>query len=171
MMMFQTAVRTALQENPRMEPNDLLALVNRSLTGNIRRLGENKYMTVSALRKTEAGGFRFAGLHQDLLVFRAASGSVDEIETRGTWLGIDENIGDLLDVQTVDLAPGDVLFLFTDGLTESTKDGVILDNEGLRSAFQQHGTGGASAILDGVLATLDGRTIADDVSAVVIKRL
>jgi serine phosphatase RsbU (regulator of sigma subunit) len=171
MMMFQTAVRTTLQANPRMEPNELLALVNRALTSNIRRLGENKYMTVSALRRVGNGGFHFAGLHQDLLVFRAGTGRVEAIETRGTWLGIDENIGDLLDVQSFDLARGDAVLLFTDGLTESTKDDCILDNGGLTSAFQQNGKGAASEILEGVLAVLEGRTVADDVSAIVIKQL
>jgi serine phosphatase RsbU (regulator of sigma subunit) len=96
---------------------------------------------------------------------------VETIETEGTWLGVDEDIGDLLDVKSVELGAGDVLLLFTDGLTESTKDGVILDNHGLRDAFQNHGTGPASEILEGVLSALDGRTVNDDVSAVVIKRL
>lgn len=171
MMMFQTAVRTALQANPRMEPNDLLALANRALTSNIRRLGENKYMTVSAFRRNERGGFRFAGRHQDLLVFRAKDSRVEAIETEGTWLGVDEDIGDLLDVKSVELGAGDVLLLFTDGLTESTKDGIILDNHGLRDTFQRHGTRPAPEILEGVLSALDGRTVNDDVSAVVIKRL
>lgn len=170
MMMFQTAVRTALQANPRMEPNELLALANHALTSNIRRLGENKYMTVSALRRTD-GGFRFAGMHQDILVYRSASGQVEEIETEGTWLGIAEDIGDLLHVRSFELGSGDALLLFTDGLTESMKDGAILDNAGLCGAFRQRGTGNASDILTGVLGVLDGRTVDDDVSAVVIKRL
>lgn len=171
MMMFQTAVRTALQANPRMEPNDLLALANHALTSNIRRLGENKYMTVSAFRRTPDGAFRFAGAHQDLLVFRAKDRKVEEIATEGTWLGMADDIGDLLNVRTFDLRTGDALLLFTDGLTESTKDGAILDTHGLRDVFQKHGTGGASQILDGVLASLDGRVVNDDVSAVVIKQL
>jgi len=154
-----------------MEPNDLLALANRALTSNIRRLGENKYMTVSAFRRTPEGSLRFAGAHQDLLVFRAKDGSVEQIETQGTWLGVDDEIADLLNVRSFDLRTGDALLLFTDGLTESTRDGAILDTQGLRDVFQRHGARGASEILDGVLASLDGRTTNDDVSAVVIKQL
>jgi serine phosphatase RsbU (regulator of sigma subunit) len=169
MMMFQTAVRTTLQANPRMEPDELLALVNRALTANIRRLGENKYMTVSALRRVD-GGFRFAGMHQDLLVFRAKTKTVEEIETIGTWLGVDENIGDLMQVRDCDLGPGDALLLYTDGLTEATKDGSILDNSGLVSLFERHGSRCAGEILNGVLGALDDRVVEDDVSAIVIKR-
>jgi serine phosphatase RsbU (regulator of sigma subunit) len=170
MMMFQTAVRTALQENPRLEPSDLLTLVNRSLTGNIRRLGENKYMTASALRRTDDGRFRFSGMHQDLLIFRAKSKRVEEIHTDGTWLGVDEEIGDLMTVRDFDLASGDSLLLYTDGLTEAAKDGAILDNHGLKDVFERHGTCTAKEILDGVLGALDGRVVNDDVSAVVVKR-
>lgn len=171
MMMFQTAVRTMLRSNPRIEPDALLTLVNRALTANIRRLGENKYMTVSALRRNGRGGFRFAGRHQDLLVFRKAKNSIDQIETDGTWLGIDEEIGDLMSVRDVDLDSGDVLFLYTDGLTESTKDGRILDSRGLVAAFERHATGTAGDILSGVLGVLEGRVVGDDVSAIVIKRV
>ena len=171
MMMFQTAVRTILQQNPRIEPNDLLALVNRSLTSNIRRLGENKYMTVSALRKTNGGTFEFAGLHQDIFVYRARQKAVEAIETVGTWLGVDENIGDLLRMKSFDVESGDSILLYTDGLTESTKDGAILDNQGLKQIFAEHGTSGATEILGSVLAALDGRVVNDDVSAIVMKRL
>jgi serine phosphatase RsbU (regulator of sigma subunit) len=171
MMMFQTAVRTALQENPRIEPSDLLTLVNRSLTSNIRRLGENKYMTVSALRRTEDGRFRFSGMHQDLLVFRAKSNRVEAIPTDGTWLGLDDEIGDLMTVRDLDLASGDSLLLYTDGLTEAAKDGQILDGHGLKDVFERHGARPAREILDGVLAALDGRVVNDDVSAVVVKRM
>jgi len=171
MMMFQTAVRTAIAENPRLEPSELLTLVNRSLTANIRRLGENKYMTVSALRRVDGGRFRFSGMHQDLLVFRAKSRRVEEIPTEGPWLGLDDEIGDLMTVRELDLESGDSLLLYTDGLTEAAKDGAILDNEGLKDVFARHGTRPAHEILDGVLSALDGRVVNDDVSAVVVKRI
>jgi hypothetical protein len=49
MMMCQTSVRSVLAANPNIGPDELLALVNRTLTQNIERLGEDKYMTISAL--------------------------------------------------------------------------------------------------------------------------
>ncbi len=51
MMMCQTAVRTVLESEPSIMPDRLLTRVNSVLTTNIRQLGEDKYMTISALRR------------------------------------------------------------------------------------------------------------------------
>jgi serine phosphatase RsbU (regulator of sigma subunit) len=110
-------------------------------------------------------------MHQDLLVFRAKSNRVEAIPTDGTWLGLDEDIGDLMTVRDFELESGDSLLLYTDGLTESVKDGEILDGQGLKDVFERHGARPAREILDGVLAALDGRVVNDDVSALVVKRM
>ena len=70
MMMAQTAIHTALEETPDISPTQLLALVNKTLTRNISRFGESKYMTITALNGKTDGTFTFAGLHQDILIYR-----------------------------------------------------------------------------------------------------
>ena len=71
MMMVQTSIRSTLEQNPRLEPSKLLALVNKTITSNIRQLDENKYMTITVLAAIESGKFAFSGMHQDILVYRA----------------------------------------------------------------------------------------------------
>src|SRR5262249_996745 len=64
MMMCHTAVRTALRQNPKLQPGRLLAIVNSVMTDAIRQLGEDKYMTITALRRAPDGTVTFAGAHQ-----------------------------------------------------------------------------------------------------------
>jgi len=170
MMMCQTAVRTALHEDPEIAPDRLLALVNRTLTENIRMLGEDKYMTMHALCRTADGKFRFSGMHQDIFIYRASNQSIETIEPSGCFLGIEEDIGNLLDVRSFDLEPGDALLLYTDGITEARRDGVLLDNDGLKAVFGDLAARPAQQILDGILAHLARNEVTDDVAAIVVKQ-
>jgi serine phosphatase RsbU (regulator of sigma subunit) len=173
MMMCQTSVRTALASNPSLRPDELLVVVNRTLTENIRRLGEDKYVTISALCRDAAGLFHHAGLHQDLLIYRAETKRVDCIPSEGAWLGLMDDIDRLLKVGTFHLAPGDVLFLYTDGITEAVRvgDGKMLDNDGLTAILEELGAKDADAIVAGVVSHLDDYAVSDDVAAVAVKQL
>ena len=147
--------------------------MNRTLTENIRRLGEDKYVTISALCRDDQGRFHHAGLHQDLLIYRAETKHVDCIPSEGAWLGLTENIDCLLTVGTFQLSPGDVLFLYTDGITEAVRvgDGKMLDGDGLTAILTELGTQCADAIVAGVVSRLDGYDVSDDVAAVAVKQL
>ena len=171
MMMCQTAVRSVLAANPHIGPDELLAFVNRTLTQNIERLGEDKYMTISALKREPNGSFKVAGMHQDLLIYRARSARVERLLAEGTWLGISADISALNPVRAIELEPGDALVLYTDGITEARRHGEMLDFEGLERSVTAHGGEGAEAILGGILETLSGYEVDDDVAAVIIKQL
>ncbi|HKO92308.1 MAG TPA: DAHL domain-containing protein [Polyangiaceae bacterium] len=170
MMMCQTSVRSVLAACPKIGPDELLTIVNCTLTENIERLGEDKYMTISALRRDPDGSFQFAGMHQDLLVYRAATGGVEQLPAQGTWLGITGNIRGMNPVRTLRLTPGDALVLYTDGITEASRNGQMLDVRGLEQTMVAHGAGSAEAMLAGILHALEGYDVKDDVAAVVIKQ-
>ena len=171
MMMCQTSVRSVLAACPTIGPDELLTIVNCTLTENIERLGEDKYMTISALRRDPDGSFQFAGMHQDLLIYRAATGDVEHVPAQGTWLGITGNIRGMNPVRTLRLQPGDALVLYTDGITEASRDGQMLDIDGLEKTMVEHGAGSAEGMLAGILETLEGYEVKDDVAAVIIKQL
>jgi sigma-B regulation protein RsbU (phosphoserine phosphatase) len=171
MMMCQTSVRSVLAAFPKIGPDELLAVVNSTLTENIERLGEDKYMTISALRRDPDGSFQFAGMHQDLLIYRAATGDVEHLPAQGTWLGLTSNIRGMNPVRTLRLQPGDSLVLYTDGITEASRDGRMLDIDGLEKTMVAHGAGSAEALLAGILQTLESYEVKDDVAAVIIKQL
>jgi len=170
MMMCQTAVHTALAQDPKIEPDRLLAVVNQALTGNIRRLGEKKYMTLSAICRDESGRFHLTGLHQDVYIYRAATRSVEELRAAGAWLGIVNDIQGKLRVDTFELGYGDVLLLYTDGVTEARREGEMLDNIGLKSMFERIGGGSASEIVSSILDELASYEVNDDIALVAIKQ-
>ena len=142
MMMTQTAVRTAIEhavsigDPAHISPAKILTVVNRVLSHNIRRVSAGKYITLTLLHHSKNGTLRYSGLHQDILVYRDKSKRVESVETSGMWIGIEEEIGDMLKEETLFLEEGDAILLYTDGIIEATKNGHMFDVHGLRSLFE-----------------------------------
>lgn len=177
MMMVQTAVRAVartLQRQPQgLRPADVLTLVNSAVHRNLTEIGKNHYMTISAFCFQE-NRILYAGLHQDILVFRAAKQKVERIETRGIWLGILPSVEGLLIEDQLELAPDDVMLLFTDGVTEAwTGKRRFLQTDGLEALLQEIvPTAQTTAqIVDYILERLKSYTIKDDITIVAVKRL
>jgi serine phosphatase RsbU (regulator of sigma subunit) len=171
MMMCHTAVRAVLRNTPDIMPDQLLAVVNSVLTENIRQLREDKYMTISALRRDPDGAITFAGAHQDICVYRADTDRVEAFETTGLWLGIRDQIADSLVPQRLKLGPGDVLLLFTDGITEATCEGIMFDMVGVRRVLDRASGKTAGEVLSDLLRELEGYELRDDATALVIRQL
>jgi serine phosphatase RsbU (regulator of sigma subunit) len=173
MMMVQTAVRTALGTLPpeARTPANLLTTVNAALGDNLRRIGNHKYMTITAAHLCD-GKLRFAGLHQDILVWRRATGAVERIETEGIWLGVCDDIRDLLGEHEVSLGEGDVALLFTDGVTEALGRDGRWTTEGLARAFEEQARRGdaCDAIVARLFEQLGDRARDDDQTLLVLRR-
>jgi serine phosphatase RsbU (regulator of sigma subunit) len=170
MMMCQTAVHSVLELDSSIAPHKLLATVNRSLTANIRRLGEDKYMTINAFCRRPNGQFLFSGMHQDILIYRAQSASVEEIKADGMCLGLADAIDEQLVTDSFTLLEGDVLLLYTDGITEAMRNGRMLDSSGLKEMLREFGAASAEQIVKSIIARLSEYTISDDVTALAIKQ-
>lgn len=127
-MMVQTSIHFALGDTEKQfSPSQLLSRINRTITRNMQLLGEQKYMTITALACQHGGEIAFAGLHQDLLVYRHGAKMVEEIGTTGIWLGVLNEIDGMLRDTSIQLEPQDVLVMYTDGITEAlrtTADGT-----------------------------------------------
>ncbi|MCP3681444.1 MAG: SpoIIE family protein phosphatase, partial [bacterium] len=91
-----------------------MEMVNRVIYENIRKMGEDKYMTITVFACHDNGEFHFAGLHQDIMIYRAASKDIELIETNGMWIGIMEDIKNMLPVEHLTLNERDVMLLYTD---------------------------------------------------------
>jgi serine phosphatase RsbU (regulator of sigma subunit) len=171
MMMCQTAVRTALQRDSELMPDRLLVLVNAVLTQNIRQLGEDKYMTITALRRDAGGAIWFAGAHQDIFVCRAESGEIEAVETAGLWLGLRDDAEGAFTARELKLNAGDLLVLHTDGVTEAMRDGAMFDTSGMRRALAGAKGKTARQVLDDLHRALDGFELTDDATLLVIRQL
>ncbi|MBN2193337.1 MAG: AAA family ATPase [Polyangiaceae bacterium] len=172
MMMVQSAVRAVLQASPpSVSPVAVLAHVNASLWNNLAQIGGGQYMTISALR-LEAGKVTHAGLHQDIFVHRGSTSQVERVETDGLYIGLVEDISTALQERTIELAPGDTILLYSDGLPERQMEGDRrLGIAGLarRFAAAVERSEAPQAIVKTLLAPVAGKNLEDDATVVALR--
>jgi sigma-B regulation protein RsbU (phosphoserine phosphatase) len=172
MMMTQTSIFTAVNKSQGLAPSMLLDQVNSVLTENIARLGTDRYMTLSAivLRDDQVV---FAGKHQDILIYRHATGQVEAVPTEGTWLGVVESLRGCVPDRTVTMADDDVALLFTDGVTEATnRIGRMYGEADLSSALARNARLDVEAIVTNIAKEVRDHmhTQADDFTLLVFKK-
>ena len=120
--------------------------------------------TAEGVRLTVSSG----GHHLPLR--RRASGQLDTIGETGTILGMLDTPR-LTDTTTM-LEPGDVVVLYTDGVTEARRDREFFDDQRLVDAIGRHNGTSAQDMADGLVAEVlefqrgDAR---DDIAVVVIR--
>ncbi len=172
MMMAQTSIMTLIKGDHSVKIADVLKGTNIALREDISRLGSNHYMTIMLL-KLEDDRITAAGHHQDLLLYHALENQVEVIETKGTWLGITDDINNHIEVRSLKINRGDVVLLFTDGATEGVNDrGEMFGQERLIESFRRHASLPVQKILDLLLADIQGFQVnqEDDVTLIVIKK-
>jgi sigma-B regulation protein RsbU (phosphoserine phosphatase) len=172
MMMARTALDTAVSQAPKQPPTVVLASVNRVLRRSISRLGADRYMTMTLLR---ADGARlvFAGQHQDILVYRAARGTTEVVPTQGAWLGVMDDIEKHVEDQSLELAAGDVVLLYTDGVTEAANaQGEMFGHDRLRQALTRNAAAPVDNIVQSVLREVTSHMARhdDDLTLLVLRK-
>ncbi len=173
MMMLQSVVSALVRHNPWAAPKDMLRTVNSVIYENIRRrLGQDEHATLTLFRLDAQGRLVFAGAHEDLLIYRARDRKVEVIPTPGTWVGAVRNI----DAGTVEteqhLLPGDIVLLYTDGLTEAMDENQqVFGVDRLCAEFAKVAESSVGAIRDHILGSV--RQYAanqdDDMTLVVVR--
>jgi serine phosphatase RsbU (regulator of sigma subunit) len=172
MMMVQSSIRLALEILPNAAPADILRFVNRVIYQNIKKMGEDKYMTLTLMNLAADGKIYYSGLHQDILIYREKIKQVEIIETNGMWLGIINEIDQTVKVDQFTMNSGDVLLLYTDGVTEAMDAKIgMFSEEQLLQVFKEMGKSTPQEILDTILRKLQHLTCADDITLLIAKRL
>jgi sigma-B regulation protein RsbU (phosphoserine phosphatase) len=119
MMMLQSITATLVDAFPEASPRELVVAINRTLFANVRhRLALRDFVTFTLLRY-EGGKVTFAGAHEDIIVWRAATKKCERISTPGTWIGAIQDLGAHIVENELVLEPGDLLVLYTDGIVEA----------------------------------------------------
>ncbi|GBF37029.1 SpoIIE-like protein phosphatase domain protein [Leptospira johnsonii] len=118
MMMAQTAIQAIVQQDAILCPSKILHEANRVIKENIARLGTDRYMTM-VLFQLEEDYLLAAGKHMDVMVYRAKEKKVEVIPTNGSWLGIVDDLGSVLKDNRIPMSTGDIVLLYTDGITEA----------------------------------------------------
>jgi PAS domain-containing protein len=125
--------RAYIAEDPR--PGPVMARLNRTLH---RYVEPELFVTMFyGLLDTRARRLTYVSAgHLPALVYRAALGTCEELETRGLLLGIVPSAP--YEERTVLLGTGDLLLLYTDGIVEIRRDGRICDEELLAHWLRKH---------------------------------
>jgi predicted ATPase/serine phosphatase RsbU (regulator of sigma subunit)/tRNA A-37 threonylcarbamoyl transferase component Bud32 len=174
MLMTQTAVRT-LQQSHQTDPVQFLDILNRTIYGNVQRINPDKNLTLALLDYSD-GTLSISGQHEEIIVVRAG-GLVERIDTTdlGFPIGLDEEITDFIASEQVQLNPGDVVVLYTDGITEAfdiarQQYGI----ERLCKVVSQNCEGTAleirQAVIEDVRRHIGEQKVFDDITLVVLKQ-
>jgi DNA-binding LacI/PurR family transcriptional regulator/serine phosphatase RsbU (regulator of sigma subunit) len=174
MMMIQSIVAATTRSLTNVSPKEVWCVVNAVLFENIRqRLGRDEHATLSLLRYDKSGDILFAGAHEDLIIVRATDGRCETIPTRGVWAGICAKFGDSsLDLGHCRLGSGDLLVLYTDGITEAMNDRrEVYGIERLCDALTRVADRSAEAIKDYVMAQVFNwsNVVSDDRTLIVAR--
>ncbi|MCP4135358.1 MAG: SpoIIE family protein phosphatase [bacterium] len=181
MMIARTALHTTLSRDPAIAPWELVSVLNKILTQNIQQLDEHKFMSLMVLSLRENGSFNFAGLHQDILVYRNAAGTVESIESDGTLLGIIEQNREQIPEKSFTLDIGDTVLLYTDGIIEAWEKESIQDSRSpetamfgidrLANILKESGHKTTEEIKNHILGSMEDYDCNDDITFVLLKRL
>lgn len=80
-----------------------------------------------------------SGKHTDVLVYRARTHSVQIVETTGSWLAVADDLGSALQDLRISVEPGDIVLLYTDGITEAENaNGEMFGEQRLRDLLLQN---------------------------------
>ncbi|WP_375339816.1 PP2C family protein-serine/threonine phosphatase [Lyngbya sp. CCAP 1446/10] len=174
MIMVQTAVRTLLAYN---EPDQVrfLSAINSAIYDNVQRMKCDKNASL-ALLDYEQGMLKLSGQHEEMIVVRC-NGSVERFDTidLGFPIGLDANIAEFVAETIVQLHSGDIVVLYTDGITEAENMDKVLYSlekliEVIQINWQRTATEIRHAVIDDVRSHIGEQKVFDDITLLVLKQ-
>jgi serine phosphatase RsbU (regulator of sigma subunit) len=179
-LMAHSAILSIVEARPEISPRELNHLVNRILCRNLAQLEDRRHMTIVSIRREGPGRLVVSGCHEDLLVYRASSRQVEMLPVAHLPLGVGfspalslDEIGDA----TLELEPGDLVFVGTDGVFEAPRLGRyelgLFGPERVVEVLSSSGDSPLPEIRQRIVAQLDAFTeqrYADDVAFFMLRR-
>lgn len=174
MLMAQTAIR-ALAECEMVSPSELLVTLNRVLFSNIARIREDRNMTLAVFFH-QGHRFRVSGQHESFIICRE-DGKIENIDTilMGYYVGMIPDISDTVRNFDFQLNPGDLLFLYSDGVTEAENEqheqfGMRRMLEGISRYHTMESAEIRAKMMRDLYNFMGQREILDDITMFVIKQ-
>jgi serine phosphatase RsbU (regulator of sigma subunit) len=138
-------------------------------------MNSDKNLSLSLL-DYQQGQLRLSGQHEEMIVVRA-DGSLERIDTidLGFPIGLEEDIADFISHTHVQLHPGDVVALYTDGITEAEnlageQYGIERLCEVVRGNRQQSAEQIKQTVIDNVRSHIGKQKVYDDITLLVLKQ-
>ncbi|MDJ1171484.1 SpoIIE family protein phosphatase [Roseofilum sp. BLCC_M154] len=174
MIMVQSAAR-ALLANNETNPVKFLDALNRTIYNNLERMKIDKHLTFMILDYYE-GILKLSGQHEEIIIVRSG-GIIERIDTidLGFPIGLDREISPFIAEENILLNSGDIVFLYTDGVTEAeNSDGVHYGVnrlcEILRQNWQKSAEEIRQSVIEDILRHIDQQKIYDDITLLVLKK-
>jgi sigma-B regulation protein RsbU (phosphoserine phosphatase) len=174
MIMVQTAVRTLLANNET-DPTNFLTVLNQVIYDNVQRMNSEKNLSLSLLDYKDRI-ISLSGQHEEMIVVRSG-GKIERIDTidLGFPIGLEADISDFVAQTFIQLEPGDIVVLYTDGITEAeNKSGVRYGVEHfcevISHNWQQSAEAIRQAVIEDVRRHIGGHKVYDDITLLVLKQ-
>ena len=174
-MMVQSAVRTLLASSHEIDTIKFLNALNQMVYHNAIRMNAEKSMTL-ALLSYKDGTLILSGQHEEMIIVRA-NGELEQIDTvdLGFPIGLEEDIADFVSQTSVSLKPGEVVVLYTDGITEAENVASKLYGlerlcEMVKHNWQQTAHHIRQAVIDDVRQFIGEQQVYDDITLLVLKQ-
>lgn len=169
MVMIRTIVH--LVASSRRDAKTILKWVNLGVTGtvDVDRFATMSFMTYNPQTRTLQ--YSNAGHHPALI--RRADGAITAIDTSGLPIGLERDTD--FAMETVKLASGDAVLLYTDGIIEAmNSDGEQFGVERLKTVFQSHGNGASEQVVHTLTEEIEsfvGRAQQHDDQTLIVLRI
>ena len=172
--LLMTALKGGVQVLLAEPPDDVAKLMSRLDRVVAANFPRNRFVTLFfGLLDPDSGVMTYCNAGHNPPLFLRASGEIERLPSCGTILGIFPDMG--YEVRTCRFAKGDILTLFSDGVTEETNpDGEQFGEERLTEIVVHERRLDAGALVSGieraVTAWAAGAPAADDITVVVVRR-
>lgn len=175
MLMAQTTITTLVELG--FQPHQILSTLNWVLYKNLARMQLDKSLTLAIL-SYEDNKVKIVGQHEDVIILRR-NGEIERVDTweLGFPIGLEEDISCYLHYMETELAVGETIILFTDGVTEAEDHDrclygidrlckAALTTDHIHKSSQQI----CDAIVADIRSHIGDREVLDDITLVVIKQ-
>ncbi len=161
-----------LQGSFLMASGDIVTILKRLNDFLLERTRGEKYATIFCCALNPAGVLKYVNAGHPAPFLVSTDGRLRKLYTSGMPVGMLE--GAPLQVEETQLAPGDKIVIYSDGLTEAeSADGAFFDTERLRIALKENAALDAGGLHDALLAAVErfaeGGVMRDDITALVIE--
>jgi serine phosphatase RsbU (regulator of sigma subunit) len=153
----------------------VLTILNRVLYQNILRIRENKSMTLAVLQYCNRE-VNIVGQHETVIICRH-TGQTEVIDTLdlGFPVGLEDDISDFISSKKVQLTSGDVMLLYTDGVTEAENSqnemfGLTNLTTSLANYHRLDAKKIRDHIIEDVYSFIGSARVYDDISMLVVKQ-
>jgi DNA-binding LacI/PurR family transcriptional regulator/serine phosphatase RsbU (regulator of sigma subunit) len=173
MLMVQSMIAATIRANPDKKPSELLPTINRALYDNVHhRLHETDHVTLTLIRYETDGRLVISGAHEDLIIWRKRTHKCERLAPPGFWLAAIDDVSAISEDVVLQLEDGDLVFLYTDGVTEAMNAShEQFGLKRLQALVERCGTEQPASICETVLQSVQTWSSAqiDDISMLAVR--